>query len=158
MPSKYFPCPCSSKTLYHKCCKAFHDGQLPTKAVDLMKSRYSAYALNLPEYIISTTHKDNPNCKADHEEWKADLQNFSSTTQFDSLQIEEFVDGEETATVMFKASLRQAGQDASFREKSTFVKQDERWLYRSGEILKDVGGGNANSWRTDDAWHSPCNT
>ncbi len=144
MPSKYFPCPCSSKILYHKCCKAFHDGQSPPNALDLMKSRYSAYALNLPEYIISTTHPDNPNWIENQETWINDLQNFSSNTQFDNLEIEDFVDGEDTATVVFRASLRQSGRDVSFTEKSTFLKQGERWLYRSGEILRENGGGNAN--------------
>lgn len=144
MPSKYFPCPCASKILYQKCCKVFHDGQLPAKALDLMKSRYSAYALNIPEYIISTTHRDNPNRIDNHEEWEKDLRTFSTKTQFDNLKIEEFMDGEDKATVVFTASLRQSGQDVSFTEKSTFLKEGEKWFYLSGEILKESDSGHAN--------------
>ncbi|MBJ7449651.1 MAG: hypothetical protein JHC93_04750, partial [Parachlamydiales bacterium] len=49
-------CPCHSSLDYEKCCKPFHDGIPAPTALALMRSRYSAYALHLIEYIIATTH------------------------------------------------------------------------------------------------------
>jgi len=135
--SKYFPCPCGSKALYHKCCKRFHDGELPTNAQLLMKSRYCAYALDKPDYIIETTHAENPRRQDNLEEWRNDLHSFSQNTQFHSLEVIEFVDGEREAFVTFTANLHQGDRDVSFTERSAFEKVDGRWLYKSGEIDGD---------------------
>ena len=132
--SKFERCPCASKALYHKCCKQYHDGAAPEDALRLMRSRFSAYALGLADYIIDTTHQDHPEFSKDRSKWKESIENFSNSTSFDHLTINEFVDGEDTATVSFTAHLRQAGSDASFSEKSLFVKENNRWLYKSGEI------------------------
>ena len=40
---------------YLNCCKPFHDGKLPKTAEQLMRSRYSAFVLVNPEYIVKTT-------------------------------------------------------------------------------------------------------
>ena len=40
------PCPCGSGGKYKKCCQKYHKGALAKDALTLMKSRYSAYALN----------------------------------------------------------------------------------------------------------------
>ena len=127
-------CPCKSKLPYKDCCKRFHDGKaLPPTARDLMRSRFSAYALRLIDYIIESTHPDYPNRPGNINAWKKDLLRFSERTRFDDLKILEFVDGEESSTVTFTAHLRQGSQDASFTEKSFFNKVNGKWLYRSGE-------------------------
>jgi SEC-C motif-containing protein len=107
---------------------------LAPDALALMRSRYSAYELNLPEYIMDTTHPEHPEYTVDRTRWKGDLETFSKHTSFDRLKILEFTDGEETATVSFTAYLRQADKDASFTEKSTFAKVDGKWFYKSGEV------------------------
>lgn len=132
--SKFERCPCASKALYHKCCKPYHDGAPAEDALHLMRSRFAAYALGLADYIIETTHRDHPEFSKDRSAWKTSIEKFSRATNFDHLTINEFVDGEEAATVSFTAHLRQGGSDASFGEKSFFVKEDNRWLYKSGEI------------------------
>lgn len=104
----------------------------------LMRSRYAAYALDLPDYIIATTHPDNSNFQTDTEAWREDLHKFSKLTQFDSLTVHEFVDGDEEAFVTFTAHLRQAGHDNTFKEKSRFKPFDGRWKYIEGEILEQV--------------------
>lgn len=136
--SKYFNCPCSSKALYHKCCKPYHDGAAPESALKLMRSRYAAYALDLSDYIIATTHPNNPNFQLDTEAWREDLHKFSQRTQFDSLTVDEFVDGSEEAFVTFTAYLRQGGFDNTFKEKSRFEKLDGRWMYIEGDILEQA--------------------
>jgi SEC-C motif-containing protein len=100
-----------------------------------MRSRFSAYALDLAQYIIDTTHRDNEHYKSDHDAWKNEVHQFSTATRFDGLKIIEFIDGEMTASVTFAASIRIGETDASFTERSAFVKENDRWLYRSGEML-----------------------
>lgn len=100
-----------------------------------MRSRYAAYALGLADYIIDTTHSEHPAFTGDRQKWKESIESFSHATKFDHLTINEFVDGAATATVTFTAHLRQAGNDASFGEKSLFVKENGRWLYKSGEVF-----------------------
>ncbi len=51
-PSPNLPCPCGSGLKYKKCCQKYHKGALPSTALLLMKSRYSAYALGLADYIM----------------------------------------------------------------------------------------------------------
>ena len=136
--SKYQPCPCKSQKLYNNCCAPFHNGQLPETALELMRSRFSAFALNIPDYIIDTTHEDNPQKEDDLVQWKNDLTSFSEQANFDGLKIVEFVDGETIATVTFTAYLSQSTQDFSFTEKSTFKKEDGRWLYLNGEMEKPL--------------------
>lgn len=99
-----------------------------------MRSRYSAYALGLVSYIMETTHPENPHFSEDQEAWGIQLEAFTKNTSFDGLDILDVLDGEEEAFVTFRAKLRQNGQDASFIERSRFIKVDGRWYYHSGEF------------------------
>lgn len=135
--SKYQPCPCSSKNLYHKCCKPYHDGLPAENALKLMRSRFAAYALDLPDYIIQTTHRENSAFTDKVAQWKEDIRKFSENTNFDRLEVLDFTDGDDNATVKFRAHLRQVEHDASFTEKSAFKKVDGNWKYHSGEFEKD---------------------
>ncbi len=99
-----------------------------------MRSRFCAYALGLADYIIDTTHATHAGYNQDRAAWKRDIEQFSNMTKFDSLKIVEFIDGEADASVTFTAYLRQGTGDASFTEKSAFVKESGKWLYKSGEV------------------------
>lgn len=127
-------CPCYSGKDYQECCQPFHQGKLPSTALELMRSRYSAYAMGLCQYLIDTTHPEHPNYKKDPKRWIKDIQIFSTKTTFDNLEILEFIDGQDVAYVTFKASLHQGAHDASFTEKSLFHKVNGKWLYLSGEV------------------------
>ena len=129
-----FLCPCGTQKPYTDCCKPYHEGSLPENALLLMRSRYSAYALKLADYIIQTTHPLNPSYNLHFEEWKRAILHFCETTRFEGLKIVEFVDGENKATVTFTAHLKQQGKNASFTEESSFEKVGERWLYKEGLI------------------------
>jgi SEC-C motif-containing protein len=131
-------CPCHSGKKYVECCKPYHEGLLPENALVLMRSRYSAYALNLAEYIIATTHPQNPFYTRDLETWKKDIANFSQGTQFENLEILDIHLGDTESWVTFKAILKQGKIDASFAEKSHFIKVQAKWLYRDGK--KPSGG------------------
>jgi SEC-C motif-containing protein len=92
------------------------------------------------DYIIATTHPNNPTYRPDKELWKKEIHAFSQGTQFKKLDILDFTPGEQVAYVTFKAHLTQNGQDVSFTERSRFERVDGRWLYHSGEISQKAEG------------------
>ncbi|MFY9074643.1 YchJ family metal-binding protein [Malaciobacter mytili] len=128
-------CICGSKKKYKKCCKLFHDGENPPTALDLMRSRFSAFASHNADYIIKTTHYDNPEFTLNTKAWLSDIYNFCEYTDFNALKILEFIDGKNESFVTFKAVLSQNGLDASFTEKSRFLKVDGKWYYVDGIFL-----------------------
>lgn len=132
------PCPCGSPLKYKKCCKVFHDNiKNPLNALELMKSRFSAYAFKQSNYIIKTTHKENQDYSENILEWEKEIEIFSSNTDFDKLEILEFIKGEIESFVTFRATLFQNKNDVSFIEKSRFKKEDNIWLYVDGQFLEN---------------------
>jgi SEC-C motif-containing protein len=126
------PCPCYSNLTYEACCRPYHLGTAPERAEALMRSRYCAYALQLPDYLIATTHPKNQQYTKNTAAWKKNIQKFAQETQFVGLEILQATQGGTDATVTFKAGLLQGLKDASFTEKSTFEKVGGRWLYLAG--------------------------
>lgn len=57
-------CPCGGgddKLPYSRCCKPFHKGEkYPQDCVTLMRSRFTGYAKGEGEYVVRTTHPENP--------------------------------------------------------------------------------------------------
>jgi SEC-C motif-containing protein len=127
-------CSCHSGKTYQECCRPYHSGRLPKDAVSLMRSRYSAYALGLADYIMNTTHPKNPSISLSPDRWKREILSFSRNTKFENLKIVEIIVGDDEVFVMFRASLRQGLCDVSFTEKSRFEKVNGKWLYEDGEI------------------------
>ncbi len=130
------PCPCGSEQEYDVCCRPFHRGAAPENALLLMRSRYSAYVLNLPEYIVATTHPASPQYSDDKFTWKRSISRFSRGSSFLRLDILDFKEQDTLATVTFTVHLSQRGQDATFTEKSHFEKLGPRWFYRSGQLMQ----------------------
>lgn len=129
-------CPCGSFKEYKKCCKVFHDNILfPKTALELMKSRFSAFATQNSKYIIFTTHNRNQDFTDDLKSWQEDITNFSKNTKFEKLEIIDFTDGELESFVTFKATLFQDNKDVSFIEKSRFLKVDGKWQYVDGQFI-----------------------
>ena len=124
-------CPCHSGKKYKQCCQPYHRGILPSTAEKLMRSRYSAFALGLAEYIMATTHPNNSDYTEETERWRKSILNFSQTTRFLGLKIGEFSDGKEEAFVTFEAIL----DGGSLCEKSRFLNVEGKWLYESGEFI-----------------------
>lgn len=127
-------CPCHSGKEYSLCCQPLHLGAFAENALDLMRSRFSAYALDLPQYIIKTTHPNNPQFNSDFLTWSKEISLFSQNTQFMDLQILDFQESDNSATVTFIAHLTPS---ASFQETSLFQKHNNMWLYLKG-IVKPV--------------------
>lgn len=129
-------CPCGTGKAYNTCCKIYHEGLNPENALQLMRSRYSAYANSKAAYIIRTTHPDNPDYRYDFSQWTQDILDFCHHTKFQKLEIVDFNDGIDKAHVTFKAHLLQNGVKTILFEKSYFEKLDGKWLYKDAVFLK----------------------
>jgi SEC-C motif-containing protein len=99
-----------------------------------MQSRYSAYVLGDADYIIKTTNVNNPDYTLETISWKNDIIDFCTIGDFVSLEIIEFVEGDAISYVTFKVTLLLNAKDASFTEKSKFLKVNGAWQYHSAEI------------------------
>ena len=102
-----------------------------------MKSRFCAFAVCNSEYIIFTTHQNNPDFTQDLKSWNNDILNFSQNTKFEKLEILEFIDDKIESFVTFKATLFQDNTDISFIEKSRFLKVEDKWLYIDGQFIDE---------------------
>jgi SEC-C motif-containing protein len=124
-------CPCHSGKFYSDCCETFHQGKIPSNALMLMRSRYSAYALNLSDYVINTTHPDNPQFQQNNSEWSEQISEFAHSYEFIDLKILEFIDGSFKSIVHFVAFMKKNNQIYQLNEKSLFYKVKGKWLYHS---------------------------
>jgi SEC-C motif-containing protein len=127
-------CPCGSGKSYEVCCQPCHQGEAAKSAEALMRSRYSAYALGLVDYILKTMHQSHPDAARPVEVRRKEIGEFCKATVFKGLKISDVQEGESKSTVTFTAFLSQGGKDFSFTEKSTFEKVQGNWFYLNGEL------------------------
>jgi len=121
-------CPCDSGLAYQACCKPWHQGprrlQAPS-AVALMRSRYSAFVLDILQYLLDTWHPDTR---------PAQLEPNPAGLKWLGLQVRRHVEHDaDHATVEFVARYRQAGRATRLHETSRFVRRDGRWFYLDGQ-------------------------
>lgn len=125
-------CPCTSKLSYATCCQPFVEGRRqPETAVQLMRSRFTAYALGKVDYLIETT------AAAKRSEIdRADLAAYCASISCVGLKIvatERGKVGDDTGVVKFHASLQHSGKRHLHVERSTFVREEGAWRYVDGE-------------------------
>ncbi|HNX93616.1 MAG TPA: YchJ family metal-binding protein [Holophaga sp.] len=126
------PCPCTSKRPFDACCAPFLSGQkAPETAEQLMRSRFSAYAMLRADYLVDTT------AEAEREKLDVDeLARYCRAVKCISLKVLKTEGGgaqDETGTVLFHASLQINGRRMLHRELSQFVRENGRWVYLDGE-------------------------
>lgn len=123
------PCPCQSGARYGACCGRYHDGplhlQAPT-AEALMRSRYSAFVLDLTDYLLATWHASTRPAQLERNEtglkWLGlDVRRHTSTDA-------------DHAVVEFVARSKLAGRAQRLHELSRFVREGGRWFYVDGEM------------------------
>lgn len=129
-------CPCGTGKPYEECCKPYHDGKLPVNALLLMRSRYSAYVLDIPDYIIATTHPASGGYSENKFTWRRSVSEFSKSCVFQKLEILDFKENVAMATVTFTAVISKEEEDATFTEKSYFEKIGQKWFYRGGQLIE----------------------
>jgi SEC-C motif domain protein len=94
-----------------------------------MRSRFSAFALRLPAYLLESWHPDTRPPSLDLDDG----------TQWRRLQIVDTVAGgpdDEGGIVEFRASFRSPDGSGLLHERSRFTRVDGRWRYIDGELLE----------------------
>lgn len=119
-------CPCG-RGIYAQCCKPLHQGLERAKdAEQLMRSRYSAFALQHIEYLIETTAKGQQKY-LDQDAIKA----WSQQNQWLKLEVIGHLPklDKSHAQVEFKAYYRDGVQEQIHHEVSHFVLFEHAWYF-----------------------------
>jgi SEC-C motif-containing protein len=126
-------CPCGHARTYAECCGRYHAGEPAPTAEALMRSRYSAYALGLADYLAQTWA----------EETRPPLPDLSTPPQpkWLGLEIRHAQENGDTATVEFIARCKINGRAERLHEHSRFVRRQavdaQRWYYIDGDFPGD---------------------
>lgn len=120
-------CPCLSGAEFGECCSPFLDGaaDAPT-AVQLMRSRYSAFVVGDAEYLLATWHPSS----------RPSALELDPAMRWYRLDIVRRARGgplDRDGIVEFRAYYRHDGQRGEQHEVSSFVREGGRWSY-VGEV------------------------
>ncbi|BBY91157.1 UPF0225 protein [Mycobacterium gallinarum] len=134
-------CPCGSELPFGRCCLPLHLGERQAETAEqLMRSRYSAYAVNDLNYVWQTWH---PTTRP------PELTPATGLT-WTGLEIVDTVDGlsgDDSGEVEFRAHYRQSQQNrrsgrsapgvagGTLHERSRFAVRARRWFYIDGELF-----------------------
>jgi SEC-C motif domain protein len=123
-------CPCGSSKLFKQCCERFLNGSaVAATPKQLMRSRYTAYALgNYGEYLMATWLSESSkghtadSLSRKNNEW-VKLEILSSQQKADKgmVEFDTYYKGDD-------------GLPNVLNEKSTFRRIDGRWYYVEGEV------------------------
>jgi SEC-C motif domain protein len=119
-------CPCGRPSSYEGCCERFIRGWEPAPtAEDLMRSRFTAYALGEVDYLLETHHPDHRPDRSEIASW-AKRARF---TALDVLKTEAGAAGDAKGVVEFIAYFEEDGVKREHHERSRFERLDDRWYY-----------------------------
>jgi SEC-C motif-containing protein len=120
-------CPCGTGLTYAECCGRLHDGTATAgTAEQLMRSRYSAFAVGDPAYLLATWH---PSTRPGRLELDPDV-------RWTGLEVLGGTGGSLLATegtVAFRAHWVAGGVRGTQEEDSRFVREGGRWVYVDGD-------------------------
>ncbi|RUL80894.1 YchJ family protein [Pseudomonas aeruginosa] len=130
-------CPCGSGDPLDDCCGRYHQGHPAPTAEALMRSRYSAYALGLVDYLRDTT------LPAQQAGLDLDgIRAWSHSSTWLGLEVEnhEVLGGQpEHARVTFVARWHDADGEHAHRECSGFVQRNGRWYFLDPTVALKLG-------------------
>lgn len=121
-------CPCLSGLAYDDCCGRFHRGEAtaPT-AEQLMRSRFSAFAVGDGDYLLATWHPRTRPAAVEldpADRWyRLDVHTTERGGPFD-----------EAGLVEFTAYHRGPAGSGTLHEVSRFVRERGRWFYLDGQV------------------------
>ncbi len=81
-------CGCGSGKPYESCCGRYHSGAEPAPTPEaLLRSRFTAYRMQLIDYLVATTHPKNPEHTGDEKTYKRSVQRTARANSFLSLTV-----------------------------------------------------------------------
>jgi SEC-C motif-containing protein len=128
-------CPCGSARPYADCCEPVIRGRRrAATAEQLMRSRYSAYALGEIDWILESQSPDGRQVvdRGATEDW-------SRKSTWLGLEVLETRDGgadDAEGFVEFKARYQLGGEDITHHEIASFRKEDGVWCFVDGVEVK----------------------
>ena len=126
-------CPCGNSTPYEKCCGIFIDGkEIPETAESLMRSRYSAYALQNDQYLLKTWHPST------RPSYKPSDDDGTTWTNLEILRTEKGLKNDTDGIVEFIAQCDVKGTTSHIHETSNFLYEDGRWYYVDAQTPQPV--------------------
>ncbi len=149
------PCPCCSGQTYRQCCQRLISGQQYAKTpLQLMRSRYSAYALDNMDYIEATMRGKALKALQKMTDQLTETEQ-PKWYRLEIIDAPEVGANDTTATVEFIAYFRTGLQSHQLHELSYFKKIDHQWFYVDGEhrdrSVKDANAVGRNA-------PCPCNS
>ena len=119
-------CPCGSTLLFNACCQLFiTQKKFPNTAEQLMRSRFSAYAIKNGQYIFETY-----GATQRLKQSVSDIQSWADECSWLALVVHESSE----STVEFTAFYVVDNTLCELREKSNFALEQGQWRYIDGDI------------------------
>ncbi|MDR5902264.1 YchJ family protein [Halomonas icarae] len=116
-------CPCDSGKPLDACCGRYHAGEPAPTPEALMRSRYSAFALNLTDYLLTSWHPDTRPVSLTADD----------TTHWLRLQVVSSGEQGDEGWVTFRATFREGHQYGVLEEASRFRREAGHWRYLDGQ-------------------------
>jgi SEC-C motif-containing protein len=122
-------CPCGSGASFGRCCLPLHRGERQADTAEqLMRSRYSAYAVGNLDYVWQTWHpRTRPEAVTPNDELR-----------WIGLEIVDTVNGQpgdQNGEVEFRARYRHGERRGTLHERSLFAVRARRWFYVDGDVF-----------------------
>ena len=122
-------CPCGTGLPYAECCGRLHHGTATAATAEqLMRSRYSAFAVGDPAYLLATWHSTTRPRRLE----------LDPSVRWTGLEVVTTAGGGLLAaegTVEFRAHHVAGGVRGAHHENSRFVREDGQWRYLDGVSL-----------------------
>jgi SEC-C motif-containing protein len=124
-------CPCGSGAQFGQCCLPLHRGERQAgTAEQLMRSRFSAFAVGDWDYVWQTWH---PRTRPDEVTATPGM-------AWTGLEIIDTLDGrssDQDGEVEFRAHYRRDQHIGALHERSRFAVRARRWFYVDGDIFDE---------------------
>ncbi|GIJ24773.1 YchJ family protein [Micromonospora lutea] len=116
-------CPCGQGLPYADCCGRLHRGEADAPTAEaLMRSRYTAFAVGDPDYLLRSWHSRTRPARL----------HLDPTQRWTRLEVLGTDGGglfDSTGTVQFRAHYREGREPGTLTERSRFAREDGRWVY-----------------------------
>ncbi|MFJ4674478.1 MULTISPECIES: YchJ family protein [unclassified Kitasatospora] len=126
-PAAPADCPCGLPARYADCCGRLHRGEAAAgSAEQLMRSRFSAFAVHDEPYLLRSWHPDTRPAAVD----------FDPALRWERLEILGSGEGgpfHTEGTVEFRAHYLEGGRPGALHERSRFVRHRGEWVYLDGD-------------------------
>ncbi|WP_233861908.1 YchJ family protein [Tenacibaculum piscium] len=126
-------CPCNPNKNYTDCCEIAHKNiQNVLTAEQLMRSRYSAFALANVDYLHKSHHSSTRPSKEENKEillWTKSV----AWVKLEIINTNKGAASDIIGNVTFEAFFKENNKINSIKENSSFCKEDNHWVYLIGK-------------------------